>query len=216
MSAPSVRQLEPEDIDHVPCQWWSPTLEQEQDWRDIERRDFMSHDKRLRPVERRKQEQLLFTIRDDFRREREQDRAMIASLRRSAVNGVYRMAAATGGNDCANRQQQIGSRSSVYTEQQHIGSGSQLDLALDTEPMYIAEPIWQPTGSSTLAPPHHGDTILYCTMLFYAMLYYTILYYTRCSAAPVWSQPPPLVLHCAPDAPIRSIGLLPVLVREGD
>ena len=127
-------------------------------------------------MERRKQEQLLFTIRDDLRREREQDRAMVASLRRSAVNGVYRMAAATGGNDSANRQQQIGSRSSAYTEQQHIGSGSHLGLALDTEPMYIAEPIWQPTGSSTLAPADHGDTIFYYTILCYTMLYYAILY----------------------------------------
>ena len=97
MSAPTVR-TQFQHIDHWCSQWWSPTLEQEQDWRDIERRDFMSHDERLRPVERRTQEQLLFMIRDDLRRERKQERAMVASLRRSAVNGVYRMAAATGGN----------------------------------------------------------------------------------------------------------------------
>ena len=96
MSAPTVH-TQFQHIDHWCRQWWSPTLEQEQDWRDIERRDFMSHDERLPPVERRKQEQLLFMIRDDLRREREQERAMVASLRRSTVNGVYRMAAATGG-----------------------------------------------------------------------------------------------------------------------
>lgn len=182
MSAPTVR-TQFQHIDHWCRQWWSPTLEQEQDWRDIERRDFMSHDERLRPVERRKQEQLLFMIRDDLRREREQERAMVASLRRSTVNGVYRMAAATGGNDSANRQQQTGSRSSVYTEQQHIGSGSQLDLALDTEPMYIRSGIFsepQPTGSSTVAPADHGDTMLHyniqCNMLYCNTLYYTILY----------------------------------------
>ena len=68
----------------------------------------------------------------------------------------------------ANRQQQIGSRSSVYTEQQHIASGSQLDLALDTEPMYIGSGIFsepQPAGSSTVAPADHGDTMLYYNLL---------------------------------------------------
>ena len=63
-------------------------------------------------------------------------------------------------NGSTNRQQQIGSRSSIYTERQHVGSGGQLDLALDTEQQHIGSGIYteqQPAGSSTLAPADHGD-----------------------------------------------------------
>lgn len=167
MSEPTVH-TQVEHIDHWCRQWRRPTREQEQDWRDIERHDFMSHDERLRPVERRKQEELLFMIRDDLRREREQDRAMVASLRRSAVNGVYRMAAATGGDDSANSQQQIGCHIQLAARSNELLLSVDSAAGLDTEPMCVDSGIFsepQPTGSSTLAPSDHGDTILYYIIL---------------------------------------------------
>ena len=59
-------------------------------------------------------------IHNDLRREREQERAMIAALRRSAANEIYAMASAMGGNGSTKRQQQVDSRSSIYTER-HMG-----------------------------------------------------------------------------------------------